>query len=70
MDEQAIIDLCKDKYQPERGARGIPGYFVSRIYPIVARTILETPEAEGTLEITYSAGDGDVGIAMKSREAA
>ncbi len=70
MDEQAVADLCKDKYQPERGARGIPGYFVSRIYPIVAKTILETPEVEGTLEITYRAGDGDVGIAMKSREAA
>lgn len=70
MDEQAVADLCKDKYQPERGARGIPGYFVSRIYPIVARTILETPEAEGTLEITYRAGDGDVDIVMKARKAA
>lgn len=70
MDEQAVIALCKDKYEPSRGARGIPGYFVSRIYPIVARTILETPEASGTLEITYRAGDGDVGIEMKSREAA
>lgn len=70
MDAQAVIALCKDKYEPSRGARGIPGYFVSRIYPIVARTILETPEASGTLEITYRAGDGDVGIEMKSREAA
>ena len=70
MDDQAIADLCKDKYQPERGARGIPGYFVSRIYPIVAKTILETPEAQGTLEITYREGDGDVSIQMKAQEAA
>ena len=70
MDDQAIADLCKDKYQPERGARGIPGYFVSRIYPIVAKTILETPEAQGTLEITYRDGDGDVSIQMKAQEAA
>jgi len=70
MDQKAIIALCKDKYEPSRGARGIPGYFVSRIYPIVAKTILETPEACGTLEITYRAGDGDVAIEMKSRAAA
>ncbi|WP_425074786.1 AAA family ATPase [Sagittula sp. S175] len=53
-----ISALCRDRYNPVHGARGIPGFFAATVYPSIARTILTTPEATGTLDLRYHAEDG------------
>lgn len=45
--------LCKDQYRPANGARGIPGYFASKIHPAVANTMLEAESAHGVMEVIY-----------------
>ncbi|MBY6120758.1 AAA family ATPase [Mameliella alba] len=58
MAPEQISALCADQYNPVHGARGIPGFFASQVYPQVARKILSSPDTEGTLVIGYSAEDG------------
>ncbi len=70
MEDRAIADLCRDKYAPERGARGIPGYFASTIYPAVANTMLLTPEAEGVMTVAYDAGSGELNVSLPAADRA
>jgi ATP-dependent Clp protease ATP-binding subunit ClpB len=51
--QESLAALCKDHYDPRNGARGIPGYFATRIHPAVANTILKTQQARGAMEVVY-----------------
>ncbi|MEM9400407.1 MAG: AAA family ATPase [Verrucomicrobiota bacterium] len=53
MSGDAVEALCRDKYDPAIGARGIPGFFKSSVYPAVARTALSQEDASGVMRVTY-----------------
>lgn len=60
MDDATIAALCRDKYDPVRGARGIPGFFTSKIYPAVAKEILMNPEQSAIMKVGYDETTGEV----------
>lgn len=60
--EQSLVDICKDHYSPANGARGIPGYFSSRIHPEVANTLLRQENAHGILEVTYDKSSKELSV--------
>ncbi len=68
--DETIKTLCQDRYDPVHGARGIPGFFASRIYPAIARRILETPEETGEMHVGYDPKSQDVTISMQDAKAA
>lgn len=51
--EKSLAALCRDNYNPANGARGIAGFFAAKIHPAVARTLLESAEPSGVMEVTY-----------------
>ncbi len=50
----SLAAICKDHYTPANGARGIGGYFATKIHPVVANTILRAENAKGVMEVTYN----------------
>jgi ATP-dependent Clp protease ATP-binding subunit ClpB len=62
MDDVTISALCRDQYEPARGARGLPGYFTATIYPAVERTILSQEDASGVMTVTYDTNDRKVHV--------
>ena len=56
MDEHNIAAVCKDRYNPVHGARGIPGFFASEVYPQIARKLLSEPDNVDKLTLTYAQG--------------
>ncbi len=56
MTPDCIAALCRDRYNPVHGARGIPGFFASEVYPNIARKLLSEPGLISRLEITYEIG--------------
>ena len=60
MAPEDISALCRDRYNPVHGARGIPGFFASEVYPRIARKLLAEPETVDQLTITYKGDDGGV----------
>lgn len=72
MSADDISALCRDRYNPVHGARGIPGFFAAEVYPNIARKLLEEPGSVSHLEVTYADGPdgGVVGLNTVSHEAA
>jgi ATP-dependent Clp protease ATP-binding subunit ClpB len=64
MSESALKQICKGKYDPVNGARGIPGFLNARVYPKVARTLLENPDIVGVMQINYDEDSQDVSIEL------
>ncbi len=56
MDKENIAAVCLDRYNPVHGARGIPGFFASKVYPQIARKLLSEPDKVDRLIVTYSQG--------------
>ena len=55
-----INRICEDRYDPNNGARAIPGYFAKAVRSKVARFMLEHPEQKGTLCMEYAPDTRDV----------
>ena len=55
-----INRICEDRYDPNNGARAIPGYFAKAIRSKVARFMLEHPEQKGMLCMEYNPDTRDV----------
>jgi len=66
MSDMVVTAICKDKYDPTRGARGVPGFFEASIYPAVARAILENPEDGARMAVAYDPGSGTVTVSPQS----
>lgn len=60
--ESSLKALCADQYNPANGARGIPGYFASKIHPAVANTLLTAENAKGIIEVIYDEETHDLKI--------
>ena len=58
----SLAAICKDHYSPVNGARGIPGYFATKIHPVVAKTLLQSENAVGVMEIEYSSDSRELQI--------
>ncbi len=67
IDDSTLRRICSSKYDPVNGARGIPGFLNARVYPKVARTLLEMPEIDGTMSILFDDDTQDVRIEMDSQ---
>lgn len=50
MDAQTIKDVVDTYYNPANGARGITGFFETDVTPIIAETILRTPNDKGVMK--------------------
>ncbi|MDJ1007736.1 MAG: AAA family ATPase [Paracoccaceae bacterium] len=60
MAPEAVSALCRDRYNPIHGARGIPGFFAAEVYPRIARKLLSEPDTVDRLTITYTGEQGGV----------
>ncbi len=63
MSDETIMAICQDKYEPARGARGIPGYFSASIYPAIANMMLQQGDASGVIEVSYDASSQELLVA-------
>lgn len=52
--DESIVTFCKDHYQPRHGARGLQGYVVANIEPLVVNLILENKIQATRLELVYN----------------
>ncbi len=57
-----LAAMCKDKYNPVHGARGITGYIAAGVKPGIAKTILHTPDAKGVMVAKYNQETKEVSI--------
>jgi len=53
--DESVKQFCADHYEPRNGARGLQGYVVSNIEPLIADLILENRVASTKLELVYDA---------------
>jgi ATP-dependent Clp protease ATP-binding subunit ClpB len=53
MSPESMKEFVAAKYNPEVGARGLPGYINANVESKLARAILMNPEASGTMTVTY-----------------
>lgn len=53
MPDDVVESFCKDLYDPQVGARGLPGFIQANLEPIIANTILENPTFKGTFKVGY-----------------
>ena len=51
--DDSLKAFCADHYEPRNGARGLQGYVVSNIEPLIADLILENRVASTKLELVY-----------------
>ena len=51
--DESLKAFCADHYEPRNGARGLQGYVVSNIEPLIADLILENKVASTKLELVY-----------------
>lgn len=51
--DETIVDFCRDRYEPAVGARGLPGYIKANLEPVLAEIVLENPDFEGQVTMTY-----------------
>lgn len=63
MDTADIAAMCADKYVPAYGARGIVGFIKSHLEGPLSRVILETPDAKGTIKVSYDKAEGILKVA-------
>lgn len=52
--EQDIVDFCEDHYETKHGARGLQGYIVANVEPLVVNMILSSDVSGKTLELKYN----------------
>lgn len=52
--DASVSAFCADHYDPRNGARGLQGYVVSNIEPLIADLILENRVASTRLELVYN----------------
>jgi ATP-dependent Clp protease ATP-binding subunit ClpB len=53
MSPQNMKEFVAAKYNPEVGARGLPGYINANVESKLARAILMNPDVQGTMLVTY-----------------
>jgi ATP-dependent Clp protease ATP-binding subunit ClpA len=53
--DTSLKAFCADHYDPRNGARGLQGYVVSNIEPLIADLILENRVVSTKLELEYDA---------------
>ena len=51
--DEAIAVFCADKYDPATGARGLPGYIKANLEPVFADLVLDNPDFQGTIVVSY-----------------
>ncbi len=51
--DESLKTFCAENYEPRNGARGLQGYVVSNIEPLIADLILENKVASTKLELVY-----------------
>lgn len=52
--DESVKSFCADHYQPRHGARGLQGYVVANIEPLVVNMILENRVDSSQLELVYN----------------
>ena len=52
--DESVKNFCADHYQPRHGARGLQGYVVANIEPLVVNLILENKVKATRLELVYN----------------
>lgn len=66
--DKCLNDFCKANYDPSIGARGLPGYIMSHLEPLIVDMILENSEIEGTMNITYDVKGGKFAYTFEPKE--
>lgn len=52
--DESVTSFCEDHYQVRHGARGLQGYVVANIEPLIVNLILENKVKSTKLELVYS----------------
>jgi ATP-dependent Clp protease ATP-binding subunit ClpA len=69
MPDADLKAFCRDNYNPDIGARGLPGYIEATIEPKIARTILENPEIKGVVNVSYDEAAKKLDVALPAAAA-
>lgn len=51
--EEDIVAFCEDHYEPKHGARGLQGYIVANVEPLIVNMILNSDVSGKVLELKY-----------------
>lgn len=57
--DETIHNFCSDHYNPKYGARGLQGYVISNIEPIIVNLILDNKVVANDLELVYDSNTRD-----------
>jgi ATP-dependent Clp protease ATP-binding subunit ClpB len=52
-DVESVVKFCEDHYDPRHGARGLQGYIVARIEPMIVNAILDGAPDNSTFKLVY-----------------
>jgi ATP-dependent Clp protease ATP-binding subunit ClpA len=66
--DKSLKAFCRDHYDPKIGARGLPGYIQANLEPTIVNTILDTPDASGTMIVEYNEATKAFDISMNIKE--
>lgn len=68
--DEDVAAFCQDKYNPEIGARGLPGFIQANLEPILANTVLDAPDYRGPITMKYVNGKFEVKAQIQNQEKA
>lgn len=52
-DDESVVKFCEDHYDPKHGARGLQGYVVARIEPMIVNAILDGNGENAVFKLIY-----------------
>lgn len=64
MTPEALKEFVAAKYNPEVGARGLPGYINANVESKLARTVLMHPDVKGTINVAYNGQTGGLDVTL------
>lgn len=70
VDDATVSAICKAKYDPRIGARGIPGYLKAKLYPAIARSLFTQEGVAGRIQVAYDPEADEITASAPSQPSA
>ena len=67
MEDESLKVFCEVKYDPKKGARGLPGIIQARLKPVIVNTILNAPSAKGVFTVEFDKGTQEFAVEFQER---
>lgn len=67
MEDESLKVFCEVKYDPKKGARGLPGIIQARLKPVIVNTILNAPSAKGVFTVDFDKTTQEFAVEFQER---